>query len=425
MPDTIRHRNAAGRIRTVVVPDWVGAEWRRLCNSQGTDRPVGATGYRLAPYPEVNVASHRPYASDGIYTDHTDPTMAARLFDDRDRLGSTDNQDVLQTLAERYGLRHWRDAYNTARNEGRRRTGENGRDAATGTLRWRRWNNGWSPAALARATRVAAASGSRCFGVELEWNHPYGGTSGDGSACHNIAADARRQGLAFTEFWSSYGSTDHNGRRRAAGWLGTYDSTVTGGEIISDIMGGDDASLAEVRDMLAIIRRHGGEPGARQGTHVHHDARDFSTADKVRLVDNLRVAAPILESYLPASRRNGYWCGTMDDYAWDTVRQCVAAGRSPGNNHGQAYNLGHLFESSARVEFRAFGHSLNSTKLRVWIRVGQAIMAATKAGTVFAGIATAPALTTLLRQHGLSQSAADRFCDTVANRAAGRRVARV
>lgn len=401
--------------RAFEVSERTATDWTAICGAS-IGAPRNTYGYRVRPYPAMDVASHLPYAPDGIYTDHRDPTVQHDAYAMRDRLlreSTGDRQAMLQSIADTFGLRHWRDAYNATRNEGRRHTGENGRNA-DGELVWRRWSTGaWSQTAIAR---VATAT-TRAFGVELEFNHPHGGTSGDGAACHAICAQARRQGMAFSEYWTSYGSTDHNGRRRAAGWLGTYDSTVSGGEIISDILAGDNASMDEVRDMLAIIRTHGGQAGQRQGVHVHHDARDFDQADKVRLVDNLRVLAPLLDAYLPASRRNGYWCGHMDDYAWDSERRSVAAGCGGSGSHSYAYNFGHLYERSARVEFRAFGHSLNSTKLRCWIRVGQAIMTATKAGTTFLPGTTTESMLAALRTTGrLSEAAADRFAATVARR---------
>jgi hypothetical protein len=403
-----------GRTARIDVPSDVALDWEQRCYATSRLTPVNDRGYHLRPYAEMNVASHAPYAPAGVYVDHSDPRVEQAAYEMRDRLlreTSGSRQEVLATIAARLGMRHWRDAYNATRNVGRRLTGEDGRNA-DGDLVWRRWSNRrWSPEALVTATARATAGNTRCFGVELEFNHPDGSYGSTYPFHRAIAAEAAAAGLTFVSRWTNYGR-----RMDLAGWQGTGDSTVTGGEVISDIMAGDDASLAEVRTMLAIIRDNGGVAAERQGIHVHHDARDFTTADKTRLVDNLHVLAPVLESYLPRSRRSGYWCRSLSDSEWTFERTGVAAGRGGSGSHGLAYNFGHLYGPSPRIEFRAFGHSLNSGKLRVWIRVGQAIMAATKAGIVFGHGTTAHQMVGILRSHGLSASAANRFVTTVDNR---------
>lgn len=388
------------------VSDDTAAAWTRLVDGHNGHRPHDWRGRRLRPYPALDVASHAPFAPSGVYVDHRDPTVEAAAFELRDRMSGTPDQAVLQDLATQFELRHWRDAYNAVRNVGRRVTGENGRDQASGTLRWRRWSTRrWSPQGIAA---VEADHGRhRAFGVELEYNHQSGG------AHYEISAAARTAGLVFVERWSSYGRN-----MSMPGWQGTYDSTVSGGEIISDILVGDDASHEEVRTMLAIIRDNGGQAGTRQGVHVHHDARDYSLADKVRLVDNLQALAPVLQSFLPASRGPGAaWCRPLGTTEWAYERSCIAVGNHGSGSHSYAFNFGHLFGPSPRVEFRAFGHSLNGRKLRTWIRVGQAIMAATKAGTIFGhGVTCEQMLAMLRRDGGLTTWAAERFAEMVARR---------
>ena len=349
----------------------------------------------------MNVASHRPYAAAGVYVDHRDPAVEATAYAERDRVEATRNgerQAVLQGIADRHGLRHWRDAYNTVRNVGRRSTGESGRDA-NGDLRWWAWNGRvWSRSAIA----TTADSAFRRFGIEIEWN--YSGYD-LGSARSTIATEARAAGIRGTQRWSY-----HVRDTSIAGWQYLYDCTVSGGEIVSDILDGSPASHDEVRTMLAAVRANGGQAGREQGMHVHHDCSDYTTADKVRLIDNLQNAYGAILAFLPGTRRgHNRWCAEMGDYEWQQARAAIAAGRSVAI--GRYYALQPVPPDAHR---RAGPHrmagsdnTLNGRKVRAWIRFGQAVMQATKDGVCFGQDITTLELVTILRDHGLTQWAAD------------------
>ena len=391
----------------------VADEWEAITDGH-TRRPFNAYGLPLRPYPSGLYNGDVVY--EGIYVDWQHDIT--RQFCYTIRRTAVADQPTHRNISETFGpFQHPLHPYRAADCQARRvdrgqARGGQARDPQADD--YRRWSNRqWSRQAAA----TVQSNGHRAFGIEIEYDHPYGG------AHSAIEADAIAAGLAFTACWSDY-STEYVVRRlgyRPTGWLGTYDSTVSGGEIISDILPGDDASLDQVRQMLAIVRANGGVTQYRQGIHVNHDVRDFDRAAKVRLIDNLQAVQSLLAAYLPRTRQDGYWCGHMDSYDWSSERSSVAAGHNGSGSHHHAFNFGHLFDrGSARVEFRGFGHSLNSMKLRTWIRVGQAIMRATKAGVTFAASIDQAQMLATLRQHGLSAQAANRFAATVANRAAGR-----
>ena len=162
----------AGAPRSFVVSYDSWADWLAL-----GPRPTTPGGLRLRPYGAMDVVSHPPYAPDGIYVDHRDPRVEAAAYELRDRLlreQAGASQATLEPLAQEFGLRHWRDAYNTVRNVGRRITGESGRDS-DGELRWRRWNQPrnmrQTPAAPARpGARGDGSLVTRRFGIEIEFN---------------------------------------------------------------------------------------------------------------------------------------------------------------------------------------------------------------------------------------------------------------
>lgn len=406
----VTFQSVTGRTGRVDVPQHVADEWARLCYATSRLTPVNSFGFRLRPYPEMNVARHRPYARAGIYVDHQDPTVERLAYAQRDRVEATRNgerQAVLQGLADQYEMRHWRDMYNLIRNVGRRETGESGRDAS-GELRWRAWNGrAWSRSGIA----ATAGSAFRRFGIEIEFNHNgYNGLSQDRAA---IVADARAAGIHGTQRWGS-----HYRDTGIAGWQYMYDCTVSGGEIVSDVLDGSAAAHEEVRVMLAAVRSNGGIPGREQGMHVHHDCSDFTQADKLRLLDNLQAAQDAIVAFVPSGRRHAnQWCRLAGDYEWQQARSCVASGRSVTIGRYFAFNLSHMMLAGgqARVEWRALGHTLNGRKVRAWIRLGQAVMQATKAGEVFDQDITPPALAAILRQHGLTQWAADQYLARTGN----------
>ena len=372
--------------------------WATLCQQAGHGQPRNASGYRLRPYPAMDVAAHAPFAPDGVYVDHRDANLAQHAYQMRDRLlrqANGDRQAMLATIAATFGLRHWRDAYNATRNVGRQITGENGRDHQTGELRWRAWSGRYSPAATARAN----ASPYRAYGIEIEFYGPHG--QHDASANGRISDALIAAGVDTHVRWSGW--------HRAAGvsgWHCTYDSTVAG-EIISDIMDGSAASRDEVAQVLRLVRDHGGRAGVGQGMHVHHDVRDFTVDDRLRLVDNIAACQDAMLAFVGA-RRHSHWCRPMSASEFAGVRRAVANGGSGGNDHGVAWNFGHL-TGRGSIEFRALGNTLNGRKVRAWIQAGQALLTATKAGHTFTrGISTADMLV-VLQDHGMSRWAADVF----------------
>src|SRR5215510_3189702 len=90
------HERGAFFLPAAVWGDW---EARVLTSPSGVVRDT--LGRRLRPYPELNVASHAPYAAAGVYVDHRDPNVEAAAYELRDRLGANPGQATLQPLAER------------------------------------------------------------------------------------------------------------------------------------------------------------------------------------------------------------------------------------------------------------------------------------------------------------------------------------
>jgi hypothetical protein len=321
----------------------------------------------------------------GVWTDHGNRQVQELIYELRNRQG--DNRLSHEQIAAVLGLRHWRDSYNGARNHGRRMDGDNGRNAA-GELTWRAWNRRnmrTAPTAPARpGARPDGSLVTRRFGIELEFNR---GTYQGYDMRSDIVRDVVAAGIS-----ASVESYNHN---TAAYWKMTTDATVTGGEFVSPPLAGDTASLDEVRDIMRIMRNHGAESTQSVGMHVHHDATDFVTSvDKVRLIDALEASEHAMSRFvLPARVNGGITCGAdmMRQGEWAQVRHAITA-ISPGSqasisNYADTtvsryrfYNVLTPFRKYGTVEFRGLGATLHAGKMRVWVRMGQAIIESARQG---------------------------------------------
>lgn len=381
-------------------------------------------GIRVAALPTRFYPATHLHGDDvpaGVWTDHGSRQVQEIVYHLRNLQG--DARLTHEEITAVLGLRHWRDSYNAARNIGRRRDGDSGRNTA-GELTWRRWNRQRNmrnnPAAPARpGSRPDGSLVARAFGIELEFNR---GTYQGHNMRHDIVAACTAQGIrAAVE--------DYNHQTRPH-WKMTTDATVTGGEFVSPIMAGDTASLDEVRDVIRIIRDHGGEATAGVGMHVHHNVTDFTTPEMRRnLIDCLQSSEYALSRFVLPARLNGsVSCSaqTMDAYEWDTIRRYVER-ITPGteshlhNHEGSAvgryrfFNIGTPMRKYGTVEFRGLGATLHAGKMRVWVRMGQAIIEAARLGHTIPAACSPRELADTLHGWGLlGRQTGDKFvaeCD--------------
>lgn len=396
------------------VPPLVFDDWLRLTATTVGVRPRNRHGLPLRPF--AAGAYNGDAVAAGIFVDWQTDHVRQFVYDIRNV--PRERQPTHRWIAESFGFQHHLHPYRAADAWARRLRDEVARGAAP-----RRQSHDyrrWSSAAL-RATAVAAASGYRRFGIEVEFcvSDPYDQYLVE-QVRGGIVHGARAAGLTFVERWGRYGRDMHQ-----PGWQGTHDATVSG-EIISDIMAGDQASLDEVATMLRLVRDNGGRADRRQGMHVHLDMGDYSTADRTRLVDNVQACEQVLLAFVHPYRRSGDWSAAFTTTRWAEERRHVASGYNGTGNHSRsAWNFGHVAEGggASRFEVRALGWTLNGTAVRTWIRVWQAFMNATKAGECFAAGVTQAEMVAVLRRHGLSAWAAGKFTDGIARRQQNRRAA--
>lgn len=255
----------------------------------------------------------------------------------------------------------------------------------------------------------------RCrFGVEVEFN--------DGDR-HSIAVALQRAGIACLD--QGYG---HDVQRY---WKMTTDSSVTGGECVSPILDGSDASIDQARHVLRIVKDGGGSTGRNVGLHVHLDVTPFGSPELKALAHNLRRSQMFFAGFVPKHRydrdEEGYsdgWAKLMSDSQWDAIQEWVADisprefRRSRENRSGScpieryvAFNFNSLL-TYGTIEVRLLGHTLNTIKFRTWVRTLQAVMEASRQrkrmprGDILAWLA----------EFGLEQEHADHFREIVTRR---------
>lgn len=268
-------------------------------------------------------------------------------------------------------------------------------------------------------TRIGRSQ--RCFGIEIEYNR---GRSRDTyQQQRTIVSDLRNKGIG-----AEVESYNHDTRSH---WKLTYDATVTGGELVSPILDGSDASIDEVRECIRTIKDNGGTTSVQVGMHVHHDVRDFNQDDMARLVANLAATESLFLDYVNHRRVNGsltYGARRLRQGEWNTIARNVAEGhllpshaRTQANRAGGcdvtryvAYNFNSVL-TYGTIEFRALGATLNPVKVRTWIEAGMAVVAFSKDGGELTGT-EAEMLATLVASGHLRQRTADRFAAEVARR---------
>jgi hypothetical protein len=194
------------------------------------------------------------------------------------------------------------------------------------------------------------------FGVEIETHMPRGSVN---PGCHG------------------------NGRQvdwLPAGWLADSDPSIivpndsrVKCEFVSPVLKGAEG-LRQVCEVVAEIKRRGGQVNASCGTHVHVGFDKRNTPALGRLIS--LVANHEKAMYAATGTRNREqgagsryrtcWCKSMKQYG----NKETAVARA---SHDRYHLLNIATGSKPTVEFRVFGASLNPVKLAAYIRLCTAL----------------------------------------------------
>lgn len=216
----------------------------------------------------------------------------------------------------------------------------------------------------------------RCrFGIEIEFN--------EGNR-YDIATQLLNRGIPCRERDYTHEIVRY--------WKMTTDSSVTGGELVSPILAGDDESIELTRECIRIVKANGGYTGRNVGMHVHLDVTSFRGNQLAVLARNLQAAEKPMASFVPEHRyrRNGegyenpHGARLISASTWDQVVDWIididpstASRRSRGAycpaQRYSSFNFQSLL-TYGTIECRLLGHTLNTIKVRTWIRVLQTLI---------------------------------------------------
>ena len=221
------------------------------------------------------------------------------------------------------------------------------------------------------ATPIPTRVHGRRFGVEIE--------------CvldPRAAAQALRDAGVTTEGYMGY---THD---VTAGWKVVTDATVHNGcEVVSPILKGA-AGIREMKRVMKALKAAGARVDRRCGLHVHHDVNDLDGETIARLVESYAYHQASIDTFLPASRRGGQWCGHFRGrevgMVCEALRRDAASLRSGATDMPvDRYRTVNVtaYAKYGTVEFRQHQGTLNGRKAAAWVSLGWSLVGAAKAAS--------------------------------------------
>lgn len=174
-------------------------------------------------------------------------------------------------------------------------------------------------------------------------------------------------------------------------WKIVYDCTVNGCEVVSPPLSGE-AGLAEVAEVMRVLRSAGATVDSNTGLHVHHEVADLTGEELARVIEMFAATQGTMNALVARTRRQT--TSMIGPLAAHEVAGYAAAFRADGNRQDiRAHGIGgrpgaryrnlnvHSYPTYGTFEFRQHQGSLNGRKAAAWITFGQALIEAAKADT--------------------------------------------
>ena len=155
-------------------------------------------------------------------------------------------------------------------------------------------------------------------------------------------------------------------------WKLVTDSSLSGNdtfELVSPILAGE-AGLKELETVCWVLDLCDVKVNDSCGFHVHMDAAGFSMETWKNLALTYKHLEPVIDSFMPGSRRNNQYCQSLHGISDRAIRdastitdlQCVF-------NNRRYYKLNlEAYSRHQTVEFRQHSGTTNYTKMEKWIR---------------------------------------------------------
>lgn len=153
-------------------------------------------------------------------------------------------------------------------------------------------------------------------------------------------------------------------------WKLVTDGSLNGNdtfELVSPILVGE-AGLRELEKVCWVLDLCEVKVNESCGLHVHIDAAGFSMPTWRNLALSYKHLEPVIDKFMPASRRDNYYCkglGHVSDEMIRSARTVDELKERIGNRYHKV-NL-EAYSRHKTVEFRQHSGTTNFTKMRNWV----------------------------------------------------------
>lgn len=172
-------------------------------------------------------------------------------------------------------------------------------------------------------------------------------------------------------------------------WKLVTDSSLNGNntfELVSPILEGE-AGLRELQKVCWVLDYCDVKVNDSCGLHIHMDAADFTIETWRNLAITYRRLEPVIDAFMPSSRRNNNYCKRLSDISESRIREAQTIEDLRFAFRNDRYHKLNLeaYSRHRTVEFRQHGGSTNFTKMENWIRFTANMITFAQQGMVNAG----------------------------------------
>ena len=173
-------------------------------------------------------------------------------------------------------------------------------------------------------------------------------------------------------------------------WKLVTDSSLNGNdtfELVSPILVGE-TGLRELEKVCWVLDLCDVKVNESCGLHVHIDAAGFSMATWRNLALSYKHLEPIIDRFMPASRRDNRYCRGLGHVSDEMIRSARTVDELKGRI-GDRYHKVNLeaYSRHKTVEFRQHSGTTNFTKMRNWVLFLHKLVTFATRGQVPAGTA--------------------------------------
>ena len=204
------------------------------------------------------------------------------------------------------------------------------------------------------ATAALDYTFTRKFGIEIEAYN---------CSRERLARELREAGIEVTVESYNHTTRPH--------WKLVTDSSINGNdtfELVSPILVGE-AGLRELEKVCWVLDLCEVKVNESCGLHVHIDAAGFSMATWRNLALSYKHLEPVIDRFIPASRRDNYYCRGLGHVSDGMIRSARMVDELKGRI-GDRYHKVDLeaYSRHKTIEFRQHSGTTNFTKMENWIR---------------------------------------------------------